>query len=556
MKLLSCFLFLFSATNGYAQNIGIGTVSPVASLDVNGSFKVSASYLGATKLPTVAQTFTMINAATQNMLSADSIARVFDPGGPAGNYIANLNSIFIANANFNPGSYLELQIESVDLGTGDSLIIHDGVNVNAPVLYRTGNGFTAGNISVSFSSNQGFVVFKSNADGITGQGFSLLFKRKFINGGIPDPAVITGRGLVFYPGKAALRAGTINAGTIGNNSIALGNQNIASGTFSTALGDQATASGTSSLAMGYITKASGGYSTALGYNTQASGDYSTALGKQATASGYSSISMGVYSMASGFNSFAMGYNTQALSDYSTAIGYEAIASGYSSIALGTNTHASGTNSITMGISTNALGYSSTAMGGSTHASGSYSIATGYNTKAKSYAALAIGRYNDTLATENATTWQATDRVFVIGDGTSNTARSNCFYVLKNGNGWMQGTLTQASDIRLKKDIVPLRNVLPRLLSLSGYNYYWKNTAQMPDLQAGLIAQEVQRQMPELVSISNTDGELAVNYSGMVPYLLEGIKEQQAALHAQSEKINMMEEEIKAMKKILLSAKKK
>lgn len=103
-----------------------------------------------------------------------------------------------------------------------------------------------------------------------------------------------------------------------------------------------------------------------------------------------------------------------------------------------------------------------------------------------------------------------------------------FYInTTTGNGWMQGTLQQNSDARLKKDIEPLSNTLESLQQLSGYSYHWKD-ASNPEEQIGLLAQEIQKVYPQLVK-ENEQGTLSVNYSGMVPVLLEAIKEQQSQI---------------------------
>lgn len=101
-----------------------------------------------------------------------------------------------------------------------------------------------------------------------------------------------------------------------------------------------------------------------------------------------------------------------------------------------------------------------------------------------------------------------------------------FYVnTTTGNGWMQGTLTQNSDRRLKKNITPLQNSLQKIVKLGGYHYHWKNENADTRLQTGVMAQEVQKLFPELVS-ENKEGILAVNYSGLIPVMIESIKEQQ------------------------------
>jgi len=112
-------------------------------------------------------------------------------------------------------------------------------------------------------------------------------------------------------------------------------------------------------------------------------------------------------------------------------------------------------------------------------------------------------------------------------------------VLANGNAWLRGTLTQASDIRLKRNISSLENSLARLSQLSGYHYYWKDSNTDQSLQIGLIAQEVQKLFPELVK-ENEKGELSVNYTGLIPVMIESIKEQEQETKALFQKVERLE----------------
>jgi len=233
----------------------------------------------------------------------------------------------------------------------------------------------------------------------------VVFKGTYDSGTIP--ATGAGTRMMWYPRKAAFRAGWVSGeewddANIGVSSTAMGQSTTASGSSSTAMGLGTTASGHNSTAMGYGSGASGAHSTAMGYATTASGTYST----------------------------AMGYRTTANIDGSTAIGYNATASGLSSTAMGTGTTASGDYSTALGQGTHASGNVSTAMGHSTTASGTYSTAMGVFTKAKAFASVAIGRYNDSSGT--ADSWVNTDPLFVIGNGTSSNARSNAMTVLKDG----------------------------------------------------------------------------------------------------------------------------
>ncbi|MBL0144777.1 MAG: tail fiber domain-containing protein [Chitinophagaceae bacterium] len=98
-----------------------------------------------------------------------------------------------------------------------------------------------------------------------------------------------------------------------------------------------------------------------------------------------------------------------------------------------------------------------------------------------------------------------------------------FYIQGNGNAWLQGILTQSSDVRLKTNINPLENSLQKITHLNGYTYNWKDASKDKDMQTGVLAQEVQKVYPNLVKTME-DGSLSVNYSGLIPILLEAIKE--------------------------------
>jgi len=120
----------------------------------------------------------------------------------------------------------------------------------------------------------------------------------------------------------------------------------------------------------------------------------------------------------GTNSVAFGFDTKATGEASTAMGYRTQATGSASTAMGYYTNATGSASTAMGLFTQATGESSTAMG-------SY-------TKAKSGYETALGQYNTDYTPNSTTAWDAADRLFVIGNGTS-SAESDAMVVLKNGN---------------------------------------------------------------------------------------------------------------------------
>ncbi len=315
-----------------AQNVGIGTGTPVNKLHVIGSLLINEPTVAINSLPTPAQTTTLINNSTVAFLYNDSTGYIYDPGGPAGNYISNLIAFADVNAGSNIG--FEINFTDMDLNTGDSLIIKESSTSTNPALYAVGNGFSStGKIIINGSAL--YLIFKSNGDANIGRGFSMQFRRLYSNTAILLGVTgVAGNALYYDTKKSAFRAGKLNNSVIGDNSFGSGNNTTASGSASTATGYNTIASGTSSTATGYGTTASGTSSTAQGYGTIASGTSSTATG--------------IYTTASGYASMATGSNNSASGDYSTATGFNTIASGYASTAMGLNTIANGNFSMALG----------------------------------------------------------------------------------------------------------------------------------------------------------------------------------------------------------------
>lgn len=376
------------------------------------------------------------------------------------------------------------------------------------------------------------------------------------------PASGTGARLMWYPNKAAFRAGYVVAtewddASIGDLSTATGFHTTASGNGSTAMGAGTTASGTTSTALGAGTTASGQYatamgsgttasqhsSTAMGAGTSATGQSSTAMGSSTTASGQRSTAMGDGTTASGYASTALGSGSSAAHEYSTAMGVSTVASGSGSTAMGSNTTASGTGSTATGVGTTAsglrstamgdyttaTGVSSTAMGGGTTASANYSTAMGNGTAAQAFASLVIGQFNELAGDQS--NWNSTDPLFVAGNGSSSGARSNALTLWKNGNLTIAGSLTQSSDRRLKEDIRPIDGVLERVLALIPIRYRFQGGTGRPrDPRLGLVAQDVAPLFPELVR-QDADGYLSVSYTDLSAVLVRAIQEQQQEISA-------------------------
>ena len=105
------------------------------------------------------------------------------------------------------------------------------------------------------------------------------------------------------------------------------------------------------------------------------------------------------------------------------------------------------------------------------------------------------------------------------------------------------TLT-ASDERLKENIRPIESSLDKVLTLKGVKFDWKDKDRAND-QLGFIAQDVEKVLPEVVNeiengLGDYDGHKVVNYSAVVPVLVEAMKEQQKLINRLEDRIKDLE----------------
>jgi hypothetical protein len=98
---------------------------------------------------------------------------------------------------------------------------------------------------------------------------------------------------------------------------------------------------------------------------------------------------------------------------------------------------------------------------------------------------------------------------------------------QSGNGFFTGDVTtngSASDERLKENIIPLEYGLEQVKKIKTYKFNYKDRPQ--DIHPGVIAQEIEEIIPEVVYNIEMDGDTykAVRYQQLVPVLIEAIKE--------------------------------
>ena len=103
----------------------------------------------------------------------------------------------------------------------------------------------------------------------------------------------------------------------------------------------------------------------------------------------------------------------------------------------------------------------------------------------------------------------------------------------NGNLTVSGDVIaygSPSDKRLKENIKPINNALDTVQKLQGVTFDWKESKSLLDIKndIGFIAQDVKEVLPELVR-ENEDGQMSLRDKGIVPVLVEAIKELKAEI---------------------------
>jgi hypothetical protein len=381
-----------------------------------------------------------------------------------------------------------------------------------------------------------------------------------------------------YQGSDVLTQDHLGMGALGWGSFGANAYNRSSGTGSVALGFNNIAGkpdveaieidggNIGQAVFGYASRATGNISFATGFRNTASGDWSTAMGYFNYATAANSTAIGKESYAQGASSIAIGYKAHAAGDGSVALGQENISwgstnftSGYQNIAGDvTAPRGTGGSAVAMGKYNQATADASMAFNRQTTATNQAATSMGFGTTADNLGMLAIG-VNNTVGQGNTAAnsyynvkvnggpgpGDAVGVAFVIGNGDvdvtvdTNTGEitssqkgsnpSNAFMVKYNGDATLAGDLTVNSDARLKSNIISLGSTLAKLMKIDGKSYTMKSNEKVNKI--GLLAQDIEEVFPELVKEGeDKDGTLSVNYQGLIPVLINAIKEQQDELN--------------------------
>ncbi len=111
--------------------------------------------------------------------------------------------------------------------------------------------------------------------------------------------------------------------------------------------------------------------------------------------------------------------------------------------------------------------------------------------------------------------------FFYGDQSTNSSHLYFGGALIYNNLVVNGRITENSSIRYKKDIQQIENGLEKVLQLSGVTYTKINNEQK---EAGVIAEEVAKILPEAVGFDTEGRPDSVSYGRLTALLIEAIKD--------------------------------
>ena len=371
----------------------------------------------------------------------------------------------------------------------------------------------------------------------------------------------------------------------GYGATSLGYDNAAQSNYTTAIGySNYVSSANGGVAIGYDNDTRAYYAISMGYSNYVNGYAGVALGYDHNVSGYYAVALGINNSASDYASTVIGqYNSSG----SSATSSSSFSTSAPAFVIGNGT-SSGSLSDAFKVMFNGDAYisSSLYLGGtavtSTAAEINYvdgvtsNVQTQLDSKQATLTGAATTISFNNLSVSRALTSNASGKVEVsavtstelgyldgvtspvqtqldsklsssgnittggniiipdsgtVGSSTDNDAMT----IASNGNVTfsqdltVSGDITVSSDQRLKSNIKSLGSTISKLMQIDGKTYTIKNNGIE---KIGILAQEVQKVFPELVSEDKNE-MLAVNYQGLVPVLINALKEQ-------DEKINRLE----------------
>lgn len=140
--------------------------------------------------------------------------------------------------------------------------------------------------------------------------------------------------------------------------------------------------------------------------------------------------------------------------------------------------------------------------------------------------------------QNANGWQyyyhRGNNCFAMTTGTT----SGSYRAYVGGSLYAEGDIVAYSDARLKTDVTTIDNPIDKVTQMRGV-YYTKIGEEAKGRQTGVIAQEMNEVLPEVVTYASDIDTYGVSYGNIVGVLIEAIKEQQTQIEDLKNKLDLL-----------------
>ncbi len=471
-------------------------------------------------------------------------------------------------------------VDNVALGF-HSLLANTSGSQNTAVGVNSSQAITTGIRNTS----SGFETLLENQVGSSNVAVGFFALRRYAGSNNTSVGAFSLSNIIDQQNNTAVGFSAAN-GSTGSANTAIGSFTLAatsSGVQNTAVGDfalnqntgdrntatgaaalQATTNGSNNTAMGFgaLTQNISGWSNvAMGFQSLAanqSNSDSTAVGAEALRASTGGANTAVGSHA-GFNQ--RGGSANSMFGVNAMRGDDAVNqslyTGTSNTALGTQTlmvNRSGSNNVAVGsnsIIANLTGNNNTAVGVNSLVgltSGERNVALGVNAGSNfgpdSTGNIAIG---SNAGPTFSGTW--TNQLYIDNTTRNDPLIGGNFLVRTatiGGNLTVSGTVSSASDIRLKNIQGEYKDGLNKIMSLHTVRFTYKKD-KSHHLKAGVIAQELQKIMPNAVTIA-PDGYFYVDTSEILFALVNSVKELNAKIQLTDKKNNFIDIRVKALEK--------
>ncbi len=517
---------------------------------------------------------------------------LYDIGGPNGNYPnSTIDELTVSAENWIEAIGGIIYVEYLDLNdNGDSLII-DGrpfvSNSQTDTFYTKGSNFWVKFVSDSNGNAEGFKVswkfiFDETSDVEPSNDFIRPWTYDINSRSVSGGVNLTNGFVEDSLGLYSVQYGYNNK-SIGMYSVALGRVNSSRGQASASLGQFNQTFGNFSFSMGSGNYSYGNYTSVFGGNNTIAGNYNI-------VGGSSSHSPGDYNLQNGFFNYGIG-------DYNLINGKNNFVYGSNNLVVGTTNYVNTSNALIGGTYCDSLVSIAEGLGEKAPLL-LIGIGDSWETRQNGLWFTKSGKLylgadeNDEIFLHNSNIYErfntdlnfgsGSDHGYIAsqefsgdgggiyfdgnsitlwnpGDAQAGTGLSNTYLLIVdednldssdtnpyNNNAikaYVNGSgLWQQSDEDRKENVVPTSYGLEEILNLSGYEYsFIKNAEEIekgdkPVPTIGLLAQEVKEHLPLTVEESE-HGDHFVNYSLLVPVLIESIKDLKAEIEELKSIIN-------------------